>query len=125
MVDNHVVRGVRRDRVDLPATLLSSAPLTRSHSQVAYHHIVRRVWIPPRINVIPGLGAVWPATVKKGSSIEMDRFARSITPPTSNTTIRGPEVVTASRKDPGPLASNVVTRMICPPRPPGVSAAQP
>src|SRR6478735_7654457 len=50
---------------------------------------------------------------------------RSITPPTSNTTVRGPFASTAVLNEPGPAALRLVTRMIAPPRPPGVSAAQP
>ena len=48
-----------------------------------------------------------------------------MTPPTSKTTMRGPLVSSASLKEPGPSVCRFVTRMIFPPRPPGVAAAQP
>ena len=48
-----------------------------------------------------------------------------MTPPTSKTTMRGPAGLTASTKEPGPAGASVVTRMISPPRPPGVVAAAP
>ncbi len=51
--------------------------------------------------------------------------SKSITPPTSKTTIRGPGAATASANEPLPSALRFVTRMIFPPRPPGVEAAQP
>ena len=58
-------------------------------------------------------------------SIRTERRSRSMTPPTSKTTMRGPGVPSASRSDPGPVGASVVTRRISPPRPPGVLAAQP
>ena len=52
-------------------------------------------------------------------------LSRLITPPTSNTTMRGPLMATAAAKEPGPSVFRFVTPMIAPPRPPGVVAAQP
>jgi hypothetical protein len=68
--------------------------------------------------VIPGLGAVCPAMVRKGSVIESIVLLSLMTPPTSNTTMRGPLVSNASRREPAPDASKFVTRMIWPPKPP-------
>ena len=51
--------------------------------------------------------------------------AMSMTPPTSNTTMRGPFASSAAFRLPGPSAASVVTRMTRPPRPPGVVDAQP
>src|SRR3990167_3508735 len=81
--------------------------------------------MPPLMKVTPGDGAVWPAMVRNGSRMARTLPPRSMIPPTSKTTIRGPFVSTASRNEPGPSAARVVTRMILPPRPPGVVAAQP
>ena len=81
--------------------------------------------MPPRINVIPGAGAVCPAIVKNGSVIISVCSCRSITPPTSNTTMRGPVSANAADNEPAPFNASVVTRKIFPPRPPGVCAAQP
>ena len=74
--------------------------------------------------VMPGLGAVWPAMVRKGWRISSGRPFMSITPPTSKTTVRGPGVSMAAFKEPGPSAARVVTRRIWPPLPP-VVAVQP
>src|SRR5690349_10176126 len=81
--------------------------------------------MPPRLSVMPGDGAVCPATVIFGSRNTISFLLRSMMPPTSNTTMRGPLALTASAKEPGPDPASVVTRMIFPPRPPGVCAAQP
>src|SRR5689334_1986923 len=48
-----------------------------------------------------------------------------MTPPTSNTTRRGPGAMSACASEPGPAAARVVTRISLPPRPPTVPAAQP
>ena len=48
-------------------------------------------------------------------------FLRSIIPPTSNTTIRGPLVLIASRSEPGPDASSVAMRITLPLIPPLVA----
>src|SRR5690606_25480290 len=45
--------------------------------------------------------------------------------PTSKTTMRGPFASRAALNEPGPSGASVVTRMILPPRPPGVAAAGP
>ncbi len=74
---------------------------------------------------MPGDGAVWPAMVRNGSLRRSVVLSRSMTPPTSNTTIRGPDVSSASRREPGPEDSRFVTGTMRPPRPPGVAAAQP
>ena len=84
-----------------------------------------RMSMPPRIRVMPGDGAVWPAMVRKGSVMSSVVSPMSITPATSNTTIRGPRVSIAARKEPGPAGLRLVTRTIAPPRPPAVCAAQP
>ena len=47
--------------------------------------------------------------------------AMSMTPPTSNTTVRGPGVSIAALSEPGPSAARLVTRRICPPAPPRVA----
>ena len=79
----------------------------------------------PAISVMPGDGAVWPAMVRNGSVILISCRSRSMTPPTSNTTMRGPASRAPRAASPGPLGASVVTRMILPPRPPGVCAARP
>src|SRR5690349_14950478 len=81
--------------------------------------------MPVRISVMPGEGAVCPATVKNGFRILISCLAKSITPPTSNTTIRGPSASSAAPSDPGPVGASVVTLIILPPRPPTVWAAHP
>ena len=81
-----------------------------------------RMVIPPRMSVMPGDGAVWPAMVTKGSLMMSRARLRSMMPPTSNTMMRGPGVCRASSSDPGPKSARLVTLMIAPPRPPGVSA---
>ena len=48
-----------------------------------------------------------------------------ISPPTRNTTVRGPGASTASRKLPGPESSRLRTKTTRPPRPPGVAAPKP
>ena len=73
---------------------------------------------------MPGDGAVWPAIVRNGSLISMSSRPRSITPATSNTTMRGPWVSIASRSEPGPrgievrhaddLAAAAAGRVRCP-----------
>jgi hypothetical protein len=65
------------------------------------------------------------ATGAKGSVILMLWRPRSMIPATSNTTVRGPFAVAASRNEPGPLLARLVTRNTRPPLPPGVRAAQP
>jgi hypothetical protein len=47
--------------------------------------------------------------------------AKRLSPATRKTMRRGPGVVTASRRLPGPLSASVVTASTAPPRPPGVS----
>src|SRR3546814_3112336 len=63
--------------------------------------------------------------VRKGSVIVSVLRPMSITPPTSNTIMRGPFASAAALNEPGPSGASVVTRMILPPRPPGVAAAGP
>ena len=69
--------------------------------------------------MIPGEGAVWPATVRKGL-VTRDARIKLIVPLTSKTTMRGPLACIAARSDPGPLSWRLVTLRIVPPRPPGV-----
>ena len=73
----------------------------------------------PFTSVMPSPGAVCPAMVM--SPLLMVRpvsSSSSITPDTSNTTIRGPLAIQAARKEPGPLLFRLVTLMMRPPRPP-------
>lgn len=49
----------------------------------------------------------------------------AIVPDISNTTIRGPEAVTAALNDPGPESLRLVTRRMAPPRPAIVFAPKP
>src|SRR5689334_13259334 len=90
---------------------------------------IRMSWvsisIPARMRVMPGEGAVCPAIVRKGSAITSGFMFRSMTPATSNTTIRGPLVSIAARNEPGPSGLRLVTRRILPPRPAGVSIPKP
>ena len=81
--------------------------------------------MPPSISVMPGEGAVCPAIVTFGSVIRSVWRSRSMTPPTSNTMMRGSAAASAARNEPSPSLASVVTLMMRPPRPPGVVAAQP
>ncbi len=74
---------------------------------------IRRCWIntscvlttiPAPMSVIPGSGAVCPATVTYGARMWMSAD-RSITPPTSKITVRGPDASSsASRNEPATVA---------------------
>ncbi len=50
---------------------------------------------------------------------------RSIIPPTSKITVRGPVASSAARSDPAPASLRFVTRRIAPPRPAGVAVPNP
>ena len=82
--------------------------------------------MPPRINVMPGEGAVWPAMVMNGDSIfracllEIDHARQ---PRTRRSAVRDGQ--RPRRTIRGRAAFSYVTRMTAPPRPPGVVAAQP
>src|SRR5688500_9993930 len=79
--------------------------------------------VPPR-RVMPGDGAVCPATVTYG--LEITRFAPTrMVPETSKMMTRGPLAASASRREPGPALLRLVTRMISPPRPARVVEPKP
>jgi hypothetical protein len=76
--------------------------------------------------VIPGLGAVCPATVRYGFRMSR-REVSTIVPDTSKTTVRGPDARSAALSDPAPESFRLVTRWIvvdgvarCRPDPAGV-----
>jgi len=122
MVDDDVV-GLGpggRDAVRFPA----AAPGLPGVSGTDVMCCTRTSWVVmrtlPRMRVMPGDGAVCPAMVTKGSSMTSVLCSKSITPPTSKTTRRGPCASSAARSEPGPSASRFVTRRMCPSSPPFV-----
>ena len=72
---------------------------------------------------MPGEGAVWPATVRYGFLIDSALRLRSIIPPTSKTTIRGPSASRAARRLPTWIACGGLPW--CRPRTEGPSGAAP
>jgi hypothetical protein len=111
---------IGRDAVRFPAAAPGLLCITRTDTNVLQKDVVGGDKDPPRMSVMPGDGEVCPATVTNGSSMVNVRWARSITPPTSNTTMRGPWACSAACSEPGPSASRLVTVSTRPPCPPSV-----
>ena len=94
-----------RDRVEVvSAVLRRTRPPRGARGCAGRSRRASTMSMPPRMSVMPGDGAVWPAMVRYGSVILTVCPPRSMTPPTSNTMMRGPGVSTAAPNDPGPDA---------------------
>jgi hypothetical protein len=65
VIDDHVPRADGRERVGFPAAHPRLAVDAGADADVADDHVVRLHVDPPRMKVIPGEGAVWPAMVRR------------------------------------------------------------